>query len=299
MKKNLLVSRIAPTPSGYLHFGNGVNFILTWLLVRSNGGFLHLRIDDIDTNRVKNTYIDNIFETLDFLELTWDGGAKSPSDYHQNYSFKKRLGFYKEKFKTLTKDNNFFYPCKCSRKEIWQNSKDGLYPQTCLKKSLPYSKETCSIRLHVKPDTQIKIDDKIVDKLGDFIVWRKGDLPSYQFASLMDDEAQKTTLIVRGEDLINSSALQLYMAKILRLKYFPKATILHHKLYCESSGQKLSKSTKSKPILKIKDKQSLYKEVAKLLCLESGAEDSLQTLQEAYGASKINILKKKLENFEF
>ncbi len=84
-----LISRIAPTPSGYLHVGNGVNFVLTYLLVRKNKGHLHLRIDDYDTPRVRNEYIDNIFASLDWLGIKWDSGAKSPSDYRQNYKFSK------------------------------------------------------------------------------------------------------------------------------------------------------------------------------------------------------------------
>lgn len=285
MQKNLLISRIAPTPSGYLHLGNGVNFLLTWLIVRSNGGFLHLRIDDIDTDRVKSTYIDNIFQTLEFLQIDWDGGAKSPSDYYQNYSFSKRLDFYKEKLKAFLQNSSSFYPCSCSRKDIQTNSPNGLYPKTCFQKHIKYDSKTCSIRLHVKPNSNISIKGRNGDvdkRLGDFIVWRKGDLPSYQFASLVDDERLKTTLIVRGDDLFDSSLAQLYMAKELGLKNFLKADIVHHTLFLDKDGKKLSKSIQAKPILAEKNKQKIYKEAAKLLQLESGAEDSLQTLQEAY-----------------
>lgn len=285
MQKNLLISRIAPTPSGYLHLGNGVNFLLTWLIVRSNGGFLHLRIDDIDRERVKNRYIDNIFETLEFLQIDWDGGAKSPSDYHQNYTFSKRLDFYREKLKTFMQNSASFYPCVCSRKDIQTNSLNGLYPKTCFQKHIKYDSKTCSIRLHVKPNSNITIKGRggYVDRtLGDFIVWRKGDLPSYQLASLLDDERLKTTLIVRGDDLFDSSLAQYYMAKVLKLQNFSKVNILHHALSLSKDGKKLSKSTQAKPILATKNKHEIYKEVAKLLKLESGAEDNLQTLQEAY-----------------
>lgn len=285
MKKNLFISRIAPTPSGYLHFGNGVNFLLTWLIVRSNNGFLQLRIDDIDSERVKNRYIDNIFESLEFLGINWDGGAKSPSDYHANYAFKNRVEFYREKLKVSILNNPLFYSCVCSRKEIQANTLNGLYPQTCFNKNIKYNTQTSAIRLHVKPNSKVYIKDRwaYLDKvMGDFVVWRKGGLPAYQFASLMDDEALKSTLIVRGDDLFNSSLAQRYMATILKLENFSKAEILHHRLCLNTKGEKLSKTTKSKPILESKDVRKIYKEVANILYLEHGATDSLQTLQEAY-----------------
>ncbi|QKG53163.1 glutamate--tRNA ligase family protein [Hymenobacter sp. BRD67] len=77
--KSAVVGRLAPTPSGYLHLGNAVNFVLTWLLVRRAGGTLHLRIDDLDRARLRRAYLDNIFKTIEWLGLDYDHGPSGPT----------------------------------------------------------------------------------------------------------------------------------------------------------------------------------------------------------------------------
>ncbi len=280
--KSPLISRLAPTPSGYLHVGNGVNFVLTFLLVKKYNGILHLRIDDIDTQRLKIEYIDNIFASLEWLGIRWDEGAKNPSDYYQNYHFSKREKTYKKEFEKISP---FTYPCECSRKQIKLLSKNGLYPQTCLRKSFSYDPQKHSLRLHVRENTSINVENKLIfldQKVGDLILWRKGDLPSYNFASLVDDKNLKTSLIVRGKDLLLSSALQLYMAKLLGWEDFLHARFIHHDLCLDANGSKLSKSTKSPPLLNEKSKKFIYKKVANILKLPTGAEDNISTLKEAF-----------------
>src|SRR6476661_4404331 len=80
-KASRVVSRLAPTPSGYLHLGNAVNFVLTWLLTRQVGGTLHLRIDDLDRARLRPAYLDNIFRVIDWLGLNYDYGPTGPDDF--------------------------------------------------------------------------------------------------------------------------------------------------------------------------------------------------------------------------
>ena len=81
----LPISRFAPTPSGFLHIGNALNFILTWLLVRRRGGRLHLRIDDMDGIRVRPEVVEDIFYSLDWLGLDWDTGPSGPEDFHARF----------------------------------------------------------------------------------------------------------------------------------------------------------------------------------------------------------------------
>lgn len=301
MQRNLFISRVAPTPSGYLHIGNGVNFLITWVIIRSYGGILHLRIDDFDAQRVRKEYIDNIFQTLEFLGIDWDRGAQNPTEYYSNYAFDKRLDFYKEKLALYQKECKLLYACKCSRKEIQKTSRNGLYPKTCLQKKIDFQRDHSSLRLHVKNDTLIVMgEDKAhLDKVfGDFIVWRKDDLPSYQFASLMDDEKMGINLIVRGEDLLLSSMAQKYAAQIFRCNRFLQAKILHHSLLQDEKGDKISKSTHSKPILEEKNLHQIFKKSADLLNLQSGAQDSLQTLQEAFKSKYITDSQKTLPSFK-
>lgn len=260
----MTIARLAPTPSGYLHEGNGVNFVLTYLLTQKKGGKLHLRIDDYDTPRVRDKYIDNIFASLEWLEIEWDSGAKSPSDYHKNYKF------FKEKYlHELKSIEEFMYACECSRKDIQKYSSNGIYPKTCLKKELNYNPNIHALRLHVENGE-------------DSILWRKGGLPSYNFASLMDDKNLKTSLIVRGEDLKHSTNIQLQLAHILNIKTFLNAKFIHHKLLTHKNGTKLSKSTSAPPLLNKKSKHNIYKEVAHILNLPKEAANDLQSLKNAF-----------------
>lgn len=282
MHKQRFISRLAPTPSGFLHVGNGVNFVLTYLIAKKHNGILHLRIDDIDTQRLKPIYIDNIFASLEWLEIEWDKGPLSSSDYYQNFHFKFREEIYKEEFKKIFP---FTYPCECSRKDVEMFSKNGLYPRTCLNKKIKYNPQKHTLRLHVEDGVNLHVNGEDMDlskRVGDFVLWRKGDLPSYNFASLIDDKNMETSLIVRGKDLILSSALQLHLAKLLHVKSLLNAKFIHHDLCLDENGKKISKSTKAKPLLDEKSKNFIYKEVANILKLPTGAEDNISTLKEAY-----------------
>ncbi len=264
--------RLAPTPSGFLHIGNGINFVLTYLYAKKYSGILHLRIDDYDTQRVRLKYIDNIFESLEFLGITWDKGAKNTSDYLANFCFEKRKEIY---FEYLQKIINKSYACECSRKDILKLSQNGIYPQTCKRKNLAFTPYKTALRVRVN-------DENLAKNVGDFIIWRKDNLPSYNFASLIDDKILNTSIIIRGEDLLFPTKSQLYLAKILNFQTFLNAKFIHHRLILSNDGTKLSKSTNSPSLLNENAKQIIFKTVADILNLPSGAEDSLYTLKEAY-----------------
>ncbi len=258
-----LISRIAPTPSGYLHVGNGINFVLTYLLTCKKNGHLHLRIDDYDTPRVKNEYIENIFYSLDYLGIEWDSGAQNVSDYHKNYKFFKDR--YKKELKRL---KDFIYPCECSRKQIQQTSKDGKYNLTCKNKNLTYNPILHALRCELKSE--------------DIIIWRKGDLPSYNFASLIDDEKLQTSLIVRGKDLLFCSSTQLQLARKLKATNFLHVEFIHHKLVTDKDGNKLSKSTLAPSLLNESARKFIYKEVADVLKLPKYADENISSLKDAF-----------------
>ncbi len=262
------VLRLAPTPSGYLHIGNGINFVLTYLYAKKHKAFLHLRIDDYDTKRVKLKYIDNIFKSLEFLGIQWDGGAKNTQDYIQNFSFESKKDIYKKYLKYILDKS---YACQCSRKQILQNSENKIYPKTCQNKKLKLQAFKTALR--------VKVEDEFLAKnVGDFVIWRKDDLPSYNFASLIDDHILNTTTIIRGEDLLLPTKSQLYLARLLGFDNFLKADFIHHPLTLDKDGNKLSKSTKAPSLLSENAKQTIFKEVANILNLPKGAEERLETL---------------------
>lgn len=273
----LLRSRLAPTPSGYLHLGNACNFILTWLLVRHRQGVLKLRIDDADSGRSRREYLEDIFRQLEWLGLDWDAGPNGPDDFTGRHSQMQRLERYRRLLTALSAGGQLFY-CTCSRRQISQSSAaTGLYPGTCCQRRQP-PPAAHAVRIMAPPELE----------LGDFVLWRRDDLPAYQLASLADDLADGSNLIVRGRDLASSSAAQLFLARQLGAegRSFRQARFLHHPLLRDGLGRKLAKSDQSLSLAAIRQAGAtpmvVYRQVADLLGLDSTAIASLTDLQAAF-----------------
>ena len=207
-----IVSRIAPTPSGYLHAGNAYNFILTYLLTRSLGGVLHLRIDDYDLGRYRREFVQNIFDVLEFLGLCYDKGATSVSDFERNFSFKTRAKRYENALEKLSE----IYICECTRatKDAYEN---GIYTKICKDKKLKFIKDKTTIRLSV--DENDELGRQVAAQMGDFVIYKKDFTPAYNFASVIDDEDMGINLVVRGEDLLPCTLAQRYLAKRLNFSF--------------------------------------------------------------------------------
>lgn len=235
-------SRLAPTPSGLLHVGNAVNFLRTWLAVRAAGGVLRLRIDDADSERSKPEFVEDVFSQLDWLGIHWDEGPTGPDDFFRHHSQYHRLERYRDLLHALAARAHLFV-CTCSRSEIMARSASGLYPGTCrgrrtLEGGVP-------VRIHVPPETHVPVADTRIPlcrEMGDFLLWRRGGLPAYQLASLADDLDHRITLIVRGRDLLPSTAAQLFLAGQLGEEGFRRTRFIHHPLLTSRAGRKLSKS---------------------------------------------------------
>jgi glutamyl-tRNA synthetase len=112
-----LRTRIAPTPSGFLHAGNAVNFLITHELARAARGTLLLRIDDLDAERARPEYLDDIFRSLEWLGIDWDEGPTGPEDFLRNWSQRSRIERYSELLLGLRKGGHL-YACECSRKAV-------------------------------------------------------------------------------------------------------------------------------------------------------------------------------------
>ncbi|MGG7048830.1 MULTISPECIES: glutamate--tRNA ligase family protein [unclassified Campylobacter] len=265
-----IISRIAPTPSGYLHAGNALNFILTYLYTKAQNGILHLRIDDYDTQRCKDEYIQNIFDTLEFLGINYDFGAKSVSEFWQKFSFTHRMQSYKTALKSL---NHETYACQCSRNTA-NAYKNGIYTKICKDKNLSFTKDKTAIRICT--DKTSKLGAVVASQMGDLILWKKDDTPSYNFASVIDDELLGVNLLVRGADLKKCSNAQLYIAKRLNLA-FENANFIHHELIIQN-GKKLSKSHAAPAINLCQKPQLYYLLTAKSLGLKQTCANSLENL---------------------
>lgn len=241
-------TRIAPTPSGYLHAGNGAAFVLAWKLAREAGGKLLLRIDDLDAERVRPEYVKDIFETLLWLGVDWDEGPRNAEELQRTWSQHLRLARYQELVEQL-REGDHLYACTCSRKETQDRTGSGDYDGHCRMLGLPFDHPECSWRLKLPRKDNVtwrtwpdgKLQSAVLNMPEPVIRQRNG-RPAYQIASLADDARFGIDLVVRGADLLNPTAIQLYLAGLLGLESFSKALFLHHPLVLDTSGAKRSKS---------------------------------------------------------
>ena len=142
----LLKTRLAPTPSGFLHLGNAFNIITTVLIAHLEGAKILLRVDDLDQARYRREYADDIFQTLEFLGISWDEGPGGVGELEQKWSQKYRINLYRDYLAQLA-EKDLLFACECSRNEIAAISPDGIYPGTCIDKKIPLQTTGTSWRL--------------------------------------------------------------------------------------------------------------------------------------------------------
>jgi len=240
-------TRIAPTPSGFLHAGNILNFLIVQLLAEQTNGSIRLRIDDLDSLRVRRDYLEDIFEQVRKLDLNIDQGPEHIEEHLRDFSQRSRVGRYHELIDQL-KTRGHLFACTCSRQQIRDKSTDGLYPGTCRDKGLPLDTPNASLRLRLDPvviaipEYKGTLHVDLGKEMRDPIMRRRDGLPAYQIASLADDVDHGINCIVRGKDLLSSTAIQLHLAGLLELNTFQHVVFLHHELLQSEAGEKLSKS---------------------------------------------------------
>jgi glutamyl/glutaminyl-tRNA synthetase len=242
-------TRLAPTPSGYLHIGNVRSFLLTRQLADETGARLLLRIDDMDRARAEDKYIQDIFSTLSFLGIAYDEGPRDLSEFKDDWSQLHRLPLYVAALRKL-RDTGMVFACTCSRADIARISADGSYPGTCKKKGISLDAENVCWRLDTDKEALVTVNrlndapihSPLPPDIVDFVVRKKDGFPAYQLTSLVDDVHFRVDLIVRGADLWNSTLAQLYIARLLGYHSFLNATFCHHALIAGADGTKLSKS---------------------------------------------------------
>jgi len=237
------ISRLAPTPSGYLHLGNIYNFIKIRDLVRNSGGELWLRIDDCDRGRVKVEYIKDIFDTLNWLGISWDKGPKNFDDFEKNYSQILRSNYYFTRMSELST-----YVCNCSRKEIKERGCESGYDGFCRKRQLTFVKGKSAIRFQ--------------SSKNDFILWTKDNHPSYQLVSVVDDLDMGINLIVRGDDLRESTVMQQELSQAFGKEL---AKTIFHELLTGPNSEKLSKSNSSWSIKEMRESGMKRNEILEMV----------------------------------
>jgi glutamyl-tRNA synthetase len=210
-----------------LHVGNILNFALTYAWSIQNQAELFLRIDDADGDRAKDEYIQDIFDCLNWLGFTWQG-PKDLRDFKNNFSQRLKFNYYQAELKKIS--DHLFY-CDCSRKKIKEESLNGLYPGTCASKGLAYCAGVTS--------TRVNLPNKNFEQM---ILWRKDNVPAYQWFSLIEDRDQMISHIIRGEDLYHSSLFQKELSSLLINNPLKDVEFTHHGLLTNDQGSKLSKS---------------------------------------------------------
>ncbi len=248
------IGRYAPSPSGRLHLGNLRTALLTWLHARVNDGQFLLRMDDIDTPRVVAGSDAQILKDLEWMGLGWDGDVYYQSDHLEDYA--SALDEFKER--------QLVYPCFCSRKDIQEatrapHGKPVVYPGTCRDLSVGLIAQktlnkTPAWRFNVAGfDQAISFNDGIVGEVsenlavdcGDFVVRRADNLMAYQLTVVVDDYLQGITDVLRGEDLLHSTARQIALYQTLYSKGSKvdrnEPKYWHVPLMLDASGQRLSK----------------------------------------------------------
>ncbi|MCM1355347.1 MAG: tRNA glutamyl-Q(34) synthetase GluQRS [Staphylococcus sp.] len=248
------VGRFAPSPTGRMHFGNVFTAVISWLSVRSRGGKWILRIEDLDPQRSKTEYASQIEDDLLWLGLDWDEGGLDGRGDHGPYRQSLRDGFYEDFLGRLT-STGLTYPCFCTRADIMAtqapHESDGrvIYRGTC-RPVAGVEPRADLTRRHatrlIVPDEEIRFTDMVYGPqstnlavhCGDFVLRRSDGAWAYQLAVVVDDALMGVTEVVRGNDLLLSTAQQLYLYRLLGLE---APAYAHLPLICNDNMQRLSK----------------------------------------------------------
>ena len=253
------IGRFAPTPSGRMHLGNVFSALISWLSVKSRGGEMVLRMEDLDTQRTSLEYGEILRQDLTWLGLLWDRETEPQS---------KRGGVYDEYFDRL-RQQGLLYPCYCTRSQLHSvnapHLSDGtyVYPGTC--RDLTQEQRAA---FHRNPAWRVRVPDRLwslEDRIqghyesnlardcGDMVVRRADGVYVYQLAVTVDDGESGVTEVVRGSDLLSSAPRQMYLQELFG---FPHPTYAHVPMLLAPDGRRLSKRDRDMDIGAIRTKMS-------------------------------------------
>ncbi|MBS1799785.1 MAG: tRNA glutamyl-Q(34) synthetase GluQRS [Acidobacteria bacterium] len=241
------IGRLAPSPTGLLHLGHAATFWAAYQRAKEHNGTLLLRNEDLDPQRSKQHYVEAMLEDLAWLGIAW-----TPPIITQS----QRIALYREAFVRLLASGHV-YACTCSRKELAEmvaaphedTDDEPVYTGKC-------RPTRCSPAQSLQPNTNYRFrvpDGEVITfhdanlgpqnfiagkDFGDFLIWRKDDLPSYQLACIVDDADSQIAEVVRGADLLKSTARQILLQRALSL---PPVDYFHTRLLRDEHGMRLAK----------------------------------------------------------
>ena len=242
-----IAGRFAPSPTGKLHFGSLVSALASYLDARHRNVGWRVRVEDIDPPREVKGSAASILEDLHRLGLSPDGAVLYQSS---------RAPAYRRAEEKLLAEGRAFW-CGCSRSELPAN---GVYPGTC-RNGLPAGKSARALRLKVEDKEVHFVDlvqgdqsENLCESVGDFVIRRADGYPAYQLAVVVDDAFQSIDRVVRGADLLSSTARQIWLQQCLSL---PTPEYAHVPLVTDGLGRKLSKQFRSDPVRDLPANQAL------------------------------------------
>jgi len=235
----MLTGRFAPSPTGPLHLGSLVAAVGSWLYARRENGQWLVRMEDLDTPRVVARSADEILRTLERYGLTWDGDVVYQS---------QRIALYDDALAAL-RAKKLVYDCGCSRADLARTAsaplgREPVYPGTC-RDGLPAGRAARAVRFRTSHEVigfddiiRGHVEEDVAAETGDFVIRRADGVYAYQLAVVVDDAAQNVTHVVRGADLLTSTARQIALQRALG---FATPAYAHLPLLLNADGSKLGK----------------------------------------------------------
>lgn len=300
----LLVGRLAPSPTGYMHLGNAWAFWLAWLDIRSRPharARLVLRMEDIDPARSRPEYARALREDLRWLGLDWD--EESPPQSTRGKLYDRALAVLNEK--------GLVYPCFCTRAELRAlagaphvDDAGASYPGTCRelttkeRAALAASGKKASLRLACPPDTPWRFHDGILGEQcftlrevgGDFALRRSDGVYAYQLAVTVDDLTTGVNRVARGRDILSSTPRQLYLRDLLRDSFVPGApppSYAHFPLLLDHEGERLAKRHASLSLRSLRERGVTPESIIGYLAFRAGFLETARPIHAAEFATRL------------
>lgn len=297
--------RFAPSPSGRMHLGNVYAAILSYLCAKKSGGEWILRIEDLDRNRCKKEYSEQILDDLLWLGLKWDNFSANSGGLSPEFFQSNRDSFYEQAFSRLC-EQGLVYDCFCRRADLLSSSaphaRSGtpVYSGKCKNLSEIERKLLSQNRL---PANRISVQNKSIEffdghygtqlcslpqDVGDFVIRRSDGNFSYQLAVTVDDALMGVTEVVRGRDLLSSAGTQLYLYEKLTLS---PPQFFHFPLLLSSGGRRLSKRDKDTDMRFLRENFTPEELIGKILflsgCIEKEEKLSPKEALSVFAKDKI------------
>jgi glutamyl-tRNA synthetase/glutamyl-Q tRNA(Asp) synthetase len=262
-----MITRFAPSLTGYLHLGHVLHMLYVWGIAQSRGARIVCRIEDHDQGRARPEYELAILENMKWLGFVPDLGISVANSIVVSEFRQSDCDEYYTGFLQSLERRGLVYGCECSRKQVALTQPNGAeelcYSGTCSEKGLPFEGNTVRFRI---PDGDVVFQDLKLgecrqtprNQCGDFSLRDRNGQWTYQFCCVCDDIRQGVDLVIRGEDILSSTARQIMLFQALEV---PVPQYFHHRLLCDVAGNKLSKRQHSESISQLRDAGASPEEV--------------------------------------